>query len=200
VGKFQLIAENATAYAEIAKAAKQNDGAERAIRLKDDRSFTYAEATKELHRLIDEMMEEKTGSQRKLVLRKQINSLSLALYNFTRQLETQSAETAQFISIITTNIKDIIIAFQFHDFVNQRLTHIRIVFEMFQKKADELIRAYNGNSPGNGVSDAMAKELIESFFLSDVQQSFLKHLDADQVSRLQITAVPSQSEDDIELF
>lgn len=201
VNKFKLIAENATLYGKIAEEASKNNEDIRRIKVQD-KSFTVSEATKELHRLTDALLDEGTTSHHKIDLRKKIDSLSLGLFKFTKDLESKSSETSQYISIITSNIKDIIVAFQFHDFVNQRLSHIEMVFDMLEKQADKVFENdLKGVVPE--VPKELSSELMDNFFLSDVKGTFALGLDPKEASNLSVDLTGSGGggdDDDIELF
>lgn len=203
VKKFQLIAENATLYGQIAKDTDKSDEEKKRIKIKD-KEFTVSEATKELHRLTDALLDDGTETHHKVDLRKKIDSISLALFKFTKDLESKSSETSQYIQIITQNIKDIIVAFQFHDFVTQRLEHIEMVFSSLERKADEIF-ASNLNGADQNVPDNLANDLLGAFFLSDVKNTFSKGLDPSQAANLNVQhdtaeAEITEGEGDIELF
>mgnify|MGYP006273488739 CR=1 FL=1 len=203
VKKFQLIAENATLYAQIAKEAEKSGEEKKRIKIKD-KEYTVSEATKELHRLTDALLDDGTESHHKIDLRKNIDNISLALFKFTKDLESKSSETSQYIQIITQNIKDIIVAFQFHDFVTQRLEHIEMVFNALERKADDVFKTHL-NGADQKVPDNLANDLLGAFFLSDVKNTFSKGLDPSQAANLNVKhdtaeADITEGQGDVELF
>lgn len=203
VRKFQLIAQNASLYGKIAQDSKKSDEEKKRIQILD-KQYTISEATKELHRLTDALLDDGTETHHKIDVRKKIDSLSLALFKFTKDLETKSSETSEYINIITLNIKDIIIAFQFHDFVTQRLEHIQMVFSALERKADDVFTNQLEGTQLN-VPENLANDLLGTFFLSDVKNTFSKGLDPKHAGNLnvkhnELNADITQEQGEVELF
>ena len=195
VKKFKQIAENATYYGKITTPSASEDEEIKKIELKG-KKLSVSEATKELHRLTDALLDEGTTTAHKIELRKQIDALSLGLFNFTKTLESQSTETSKYIQVITNNISDIIIAFQFHDFVNQRLDHMKKVFETLEQHSEAFLKGEESGT--DKIPDDMIEGLINKFFLSDVKNNFLNSLDSNRLDNLNVEI--EKEEDDIELF
>jgi len=190
VTKFRLIAENAT------KSSKAVPGDEASPTISIGGSdYTYAQATKELHKLTDSLLAEAQIKNDRMSLRKKIDQFSLALFKYAEGTDNINTALLPNIKIITDNIKDIIVAFQFQDFVKQRLTHIDVILATLEEKSQALVSsgAISGHVP-----DEMANELLDKFFLSNVKETFVQGLDPAQAQNLNVTI--ESEDDDIELF
>lgn len=191
VTKFRLIAENA---AQASQPRAGDDLNKEKLKI-SGKEYSYSEATKELHKLTDAILAETEINRERAVIRKKIDQFSLALYKFAEGSEDNEAAAHPNIQIITENIKDIIVAFQFQDFVKQRLTHIDIILKKLEEETSEFIKS---SSHETSVPDFMAKGLLDQFFLTNVKETFLQGLDPAQAKNLNVTI--EAEEDDIELF
>ena len=192
VTKFRAVAENAAA-----KISGETQDDERERLNINGKDYSYAEATKEMHRLTDTLLSNAKLTSDRVVARKQLDNLALALFNHAKKKEMSGENVIDSGTAdkITGYIKEIIISFQFQDFVTQRLTHIDLIFETLEQETDKMIAAH-----GDGeVPDAMAQNLLDKFFLSNVKQFFIDGLDPAKAQKLNVT-IEADDEDDIELF
>lgn len=190
VGKFRLIAENAT---KSSKAAPTDDALPK-ITI-GGQNYTYSQATKELHKLTDSLLAEAQIKNDRMSLRKKIDQFSLALFKYAEGTDNINTNLLPNIKIITDNIKDIIVAFQFQDFVKQRLTHIDIILKALETESANFLQSQGGQEK---VPDELAKNLLDKFFLSNVKETFVQGLDPEQAQNLNVTI--EVEDDDIELF
>ena len=191
VKKFQLIAQNAAAHMKQTTELSRED---KTIQL-GDKNYSYSEATKELHRLTDALLSETKLTSDLVATRKKVDKLALAIFNFTKDNEGIEGGPSDNIKIITANIKEIIVAFQFQDFVKQRLTHIEIILQTMEEETGKAIANIDDK---NGVPTHMAQALLDKFFLSNVKETFIAGLDPEQAKSLNVTI--ESEEDDVELF
>lgn len=193
--RFQDIVENVQEQNSTLRSVKDEAGI---IQLKD-RSVTYSEAVSEMNKLMHDMTDGVGMTDDQFVIRKTILSLTQAIYKFIEKQESAADATSDSSRRIKSYVKDIIVTFQFQDFVKQRLDHIDLVLGAMIEHTDKL-----GLISGEGSSDKafenMASELIQKFFLTRVQENFVSGLNADQAANINIVIEEDVDDDGIEFF
>jgi hypothetical protein len=189
-GRFQTIAHSASEQNKTIKSAKNQEDM---ITIRGE-ILSYPMAVEELNKLTTSLSEGNILSDQQIKARKKINILSKALYNYAEKQEklTQTAESSA--QSITSHIKDIIIAFQFQDFVKQRLDHIDAVFDAMINQGERLL----GENSGATIPEELAKPLLDKFFLSRVKENFVNGLNPELAANMNITI--EEDDDGIELF
>lgn len=196
VRKFHTIAESANHHT---KQAIDNKAKETI--LIGDRVLTYAQAISELDRMTAAVAEGGIMTDKQYQVRDQIKVLSRAIYQHAQTHEKFTQNTLNATNSINTYIREIIVAFQFQDFVKQRMEHISIVMSALEKGASvslEVLEAAMGDDMPQTVPDAMAQELLDKFFLSAVKDNFMAGLDPATASQMNVKI--EADDDDVVLF
>lgn len=194
VTKFRIIAESANTHT---KSVQDKKNTERIM--VQDQVITYAQAIQELDNLTAKIAEGGIMTDQQYKVRDKIKILSKAVYQHAQTHEQFTEQTLSATQNINGYIKDIIIAFQFQDFVKQRMEHLSMVLQSIEEetlKMVDLSKAYA--SGADNVPDEMAQKLLGKFFLSKVKENFLSGLDADTASHMDVKI--EEDDDDVILF
>lgn len=195
IHKFQEIASNTISQEEKAKSADKEN--EKKIMV-SGRKFSYSEAATELNRLTEALLADSVLTYERTLLRKKMEDMTRALLTYAETSEDFTSNTKVSVGAIKKSVLDIIVAFQFQDFVTQRLTHIIKVFESIDSQIDSLNASVGANLDANSIPDEMIDGLLSKFFLSKVKENYIARLDPEKAKNLSVEI--ESDEDDIELF
>jgi hypothetical protein len=198
IQKFQIIAKNTIAQDHVANSADK--GNEQKIEIAG-RQFSYSEATGELKRLTDALLADSVLTYERTLIRKKMEEITKALFIHAESSKSYTKNTKESLDNIKKSVLDIIVAFQFQDFVKQRLDHIGFVFESLQHETEKMGKKLsNPELNASRVPDDMVKVLLDKFFLSKVKENYVARLDPEKAKNFAVT-IENQTEDDgIELF
>jgi hypothetical protein len=195
IQKFQTIAESTIAQEQKARSANETN--EKKIEIAGKR-FSYPDATSELRRLTDALLADSVVTYERTLIRKKIEELTKALFVHAESSRSFTDNTKESVASIKKSVLDIIVAFQFQDFVKQRLDHIGVVFDSLQTQTEALGERLDFASAP--MDDRMIKALLDRFFLSKVRENFVAHLDPDKAKGYAVKIEKDEEDDGIELF
>ncbi len=192
IQKFQDIAKSSI---QQAKTSKDQDSMQIIVIAGQD--LTYSQATVELKRLTSSLVKDEGASFEKTLLKKKIAEMIKALSNHAESSENLSKQTKESVEDVKKNVMDIIIAFQFQDFVTQHIEHINTALSTLNNKTTEMIdKIAPDTSRETEIPSEMAEELLNQFSLSKIQKKYMDSLG----STVNVTPIEADEDDDIELF
>lgn len=197
VQKFQDIAKNTINHDQKSKSAEEKN--EQTIII-SGRKFSYSEATVELKRLTDGLVADSVLTYERTLLRKKIEEMIGALFTHAESSKDFTSKTKESVESIKKSVIDIIMAFQFQDFVKQRMQHTQMALKALTDATDQMIKDLDAAGiPPAPVPEDMAKNLLDQFLLSKVQENFIASLNEKGGAQFTVS-IENDDEDDIELF
>ena len=197
VHKFQNIAQDAIRQDQSSKTAEEQNAKTILI---SGRKFSYSDATIELKRLTDGLVADSVLTYERTLLRKKIEEMIVALFDHANNSTSFTEQTKSSVDKIKKTVMEIIMAFQFQDFVKQRLQHTQIALDALNTKTQSLLNEMQSNGvPKTGVPKEDAQALLDQFSLSKVQERFIAYLGENGGDTVSVT-IENDDEDDIELF
>lgn len=197
VHKFQNIAKDAIQQDQSSKTAEEQNAQNIII---SGRKFSYSEATVELKRLTDGLVADSVLTYERTLLRKKIEEMIIALFDHANNSTSFTEQTKSSVDKIKKTVMEIIMAFQFQDFVKQRLQHTQIALGALSSKTEDLIKEMEANGSEKAhVPKEEAQALLDQFSLSKVQERFIAYL-GDNGGDAVSVSIENDDEDDIELF
>lgn len=192
VRRFQTIAETVS---EQKKSVRQVRNPSEMVTVKG-KMLSYSEAVRELNKLTTSLTTGSVLTDEQFLMRRKIAVLTKAIEGYAERQEHLTETTEHSTQDISSHVRDIIIAFQFQDFVKQRLDHINMVFDNIIKEADNIF----ADGKDQTVPDTMALRLLDRFFLSRVKENFMDGLDPKQAANMGVVIEEDDDDDGIELF
>lgn len=193
VSKFKNIAQNA----EMALEAMPDSRLEQKLMI-DGKAYSYAQAAKELHRLIDMMIGEKDTPHTCSSIKEEISAITTAMQKFAQAHIPESSRSDKNLKAISHSIQDVIIALQFQDFFKQRLAHLDIILRALEQESDRFLS--DTENFHTEIPLQMSSSLLDQFYLSHIKDTFEGVLAAEQSSRKCQQTQNIQKKSEVELF
>lgn len=198
IEKFQIIAKSTLSQEKKTNTVHKEQEEHIII---SGRKYTYSNATKELNRLTDALLADSAVTYERTLLRKKIENMTKALFVHAESSKKFTDNTKESVDAIKKSVIEIVTAFQFQDFVTQRINHINSVFECINQEIEALEKQLSVQTDMMEIPDPMIKNMLDRFFLSKVSENFVSLLDAEKAKNFTVTIEEEDDEDDgIELF